>query len=64
MKVQEIIKLCQNQGWYRIKTRGGHLQYKHPLLPGKIAIPGHFSSELKRGTLHNITKKLSVYSSQ
>src|ERR1043166_7296809 len=30
MKVREIIKLIETDGWYRIKAKGGHRQYKHP----------------------------------
>ena len=29
MKVREIIKLIETDGWYRIKAKGGHRQYNH-----------------------------------
>lgn len=31
MKVREIIKLIESDGWYKIKAKGGHRQYKHPV---------------------------------
>jgi predicted RNA binding protein YcfA (HicA-like mRNA interferase family) len=30
MKVREILKLLKADGWYRVKGRGGHKQFKHP----------------------------------
>jgi predicted RNase H-like HicB family nuclease len=39
MKVRDIIKLIEADGWYRIKAKGGHRQYKHPMKPW----PGHRS---------------------
>ena len=36
MKVREIIKLIEADGWFRIKARGGHRQYKHPTKRGRI----------------------------
>jgi predicted RNA binding protein YcfA (HicA-like mRNA interferase family) len=33
LKVGEIIKLIETDGWYLIATRGSHRQYKHPDKP-------------------------------
>ncbi|MCG8379235.1 MAG: type II toxin-antitoxin system HicA family toxin, partial [Proteobacteria bacterium] len=29
MKVREAIKLIENDGWFHVRTRGSHRQYKH-----------------------------------
>jgi len=31
MKVRDIIKLLERDGWYLKQTRGSHRQYKHPV---------------------------------
>jgi predicted RNA binding protein YcfA (HicA-like mRNA interferase family) len=33
MKVRDIIKLLERDGWYLKQTRGSHRQYKHPTSP-------------------------------
>ena len=30
MKVKEAMRLIQRDGWYQVKSQGGHRQYKHP----------------------------------
>jgi len=30
MKVRDVIKLIEKDGWYLVRTRGSHRQYKHP----------------------------------
>ena len=34
MKVRDIIKLLERDGWYLKATKGSHRQYKHPTKPG------------------------------
>lgn len=29
MKVRDIIRLIEGDGWYWVKTKGSHKQYKH-----------------------------------
>jgi len=30
MKVRDIIKMIEDDGWYVVAARGSHRQYKHP----------------------------------
>lgn len=39
-KVKEAIKLLEADGWYLIATRGSHRQFKHPVKPGRVTVPG------------------------
>ena len=50
MKVREIIKLIEAHGWYRIKAKGGHRQYKHYERPGRVTVPGKMSAVLDKKT--------------
>jgi hypothetical protein len=34
MKVREVIKLIEQDGWYLARTRGSHRQFKHPTKSG------------------------------
>jgi predicted RNA binding protein YcfA (HicA-like mRNA interferase family) len=41
MKVREVIRLLEADGWYLVATKGSHHQYKHPIKPGRVKIAGH-----------------------
>jgi len=30
MKVREVIRMLEQDGWVLVRTRGSHRQYKHP----------------------------------
>ena len=57
MKVKEIIKLIENDGWYYVRQKGSHRQYKHPLKKGVVTISGKESEDLKKGTENSILKQ-------
>lgn len=57
MKVREIMKMLEEDGWYRVKAKGGHRQYKHPNKPGRVTISGKLGDDLAPGTLNSIFKQ-------
>ncbi len=60
MKVRDIIKLIEADGWYSVPAKGGHRQYKHPTKPGRVTIAGHLSHDLAPGTLNSILKQAQL----
>ncbi|MGA7499566.1 MAG: type II toxin-antitoxin system HicA family toxin [Isosphaeraceae bacterium] len=38
MKVSEVLRRLRADGWVRVKSKGGHRQFKHATKPGR---PGH-----------------------
>jgi predicted RNA binding protein YcfA (HicA-like mRNA interferase family) len=60
MKVRDIIKLIEKNGWYLITTKGSHRQYKHMDKPGRVTIAGHFNDDLAPGTLNSILKQAKL----
>ena len=60
MKVQEAIRLIEQDGWYHVGTRGSHRQYKHPRKPGRVTIAGKLSDTLAPGTLNSILKQAGL----
>ncbi len=60
MKVREVIKLVEGDGWYLVRTRGSHRQYKHPTKPGKVTIPGHLSDTLNPKTQQSILNQAQL----
>ena len=60
MKVREIIRRIEDDGWYRIKTKGGHRQYKHPVRRGRVTVPGKMSAELAPKTEKSIREQAGL----
>lgn len=60
MKVSEIIKILENDGWYLVRTKGSHRQYKHSEKPGTVTVPGKLSKDLAIGTLMSIRKQAQL----
>jgi predicted RNA binding protein YcfA (HicA-like mRNA interferase family) len=60
MKVREVLKLLQADGWYRVKARGGHRQFKHPSKKGRVTVSGKLNHDLPPGTLNSILKQAGL----
>ena len=60
MKVKEVISLLKKDGWYLVRSKGSHQQYKHPTKKGLVTIAGKPSHELAPGTLNSIFKQAGL----
>jgi len=60
MKVAEVIKLLEGDGWARVRMRGSHRQFKHPSKPGLVTVAGKPSIDVPPGTLQNILKQANL----
>ena len=56
MKVRELIKLLQEDGWKQVRMRGSHRQFRHPSKRGIITVAGKPSVDIPPGTLTSILK--------
>lgn len=54
MKVRDIIKVIEKDGWFLVSIEGDHRQYKHLQKPGRVTIPGHPNKDVASGTLVSI----------
>ena len=57
VKVHEIIRLIERDGWRQVAQRGSHRQFKHPDRPGRVTVAGKPSDDLAPGTLNSILKQ-------
>ena len=60
MKVRDVIKLVEADGWYLVGIEGDHRQYKHPTKRGRVTIAGHPSKEMPPGTLVSVFKQAQL----
>ena len=57
MKVRDILRRIADDGWYQIRQRGSHRQFKHPTKPGLVTVVGKPGDDLAVGTLNSILKQ-------
>ena len=60
MKVRDVIKLLNKDGWFLARTRGSHWQFKHPTKPGTVTVAGKPSLDIPPGTLASILKQAGL----
>jgi predicted RNA binding protein YcfA (HicA-like mRNA interferase family) len=60
MKIRDVIKLVEDDGWRLVATEGSHRQYKHPTKPGRVTIAGHPNDDLAPGTLNSVFKQAQL----
>ena len=60
MKVRDVIRAIEEDGWALVRTRGDHRQYKHPEKPGLVTISGHPGHDMARGTLNSVLKQAGL----
>ena len=53
-KVRRAIEIVEADGWYFVRQRGSHRQFKHPTKPGTVTIAGRPSTDLKIKTWRGI----------
>jgi len=60
VKVRDVIKRLEQEGWRLDRTKGSHRQFRHPSKPGTVTVAGHPSVEIPPGTLNNILKQAGL----
>ncbi|MDA0366986.1 MAG: type II toxin-antitoxin system HicA family toxin [Proteobacteria bacterium] len=60
MKVREVLKLLNEDGWTIAGVRGSHRQLKHATKPGRVTVAGKPSDDLALGTLGSIRKQAQL----
>jgi predicted RNA binding protein YcfA (HicA-like mRNA interferase family) len=60
LKVSEMIKLIEADGWRLLRVRGSHRHYVHPTKPGAVTIPGKLSKDLPIGTELSILRQARI----
>lgn len=64
MKVRDIIKWLEDEGWYLVRTKGSHRQFKHPTKSGTVTVAGKPGVDVPLGTLNSILKQAGLKDSE
>jgi predicted RNA binding protein YcfA (HicA-like mRNA interferase family) len=60
MKVKEVLKLLEEDGWYVARIKGSHRQLKHTSKRGTVTVAGKLSIDMPPGTLSNVSKQAGL----
>ena len=60
MKVRELIKQLERDGWKHVRTKGSHRQFQHSVKPGTVTVSGKGSLDIPPGTLNSILKSAGL----
>ena len=60
MKVSEIIRLLERDGWTLTRTAGSHRHFTHPTKQGLVTVAGKPSATLKPKTEASILKQAGL----
>jgi len=60
VKVRDVLRRLQDDGWYIDRMRGSHRQLKHPTNPGTVTVAGQPGVDVPPGTLGNIWRQAGL----
>jgi predicted RNA binding protein YcfA (HicA-like mRNA interferase family) len=56
LKVREMIRLIEDDGWRQVRQTGSHRHYRHPSKHGTVTVAGHAREELHPKTQASIMR--------
>jgi predicted RNA binding protein YcfA (HicA-like mRNA interferase family) len=60
VKVAELIRLLEQDGWWLARTKGSHRQFRNQSKPGTVMVAGKPSLDIPPGTLNSILKQAGL----
>jgi predicted RNA binding protein YcfA (HicA-like mRNA interferase family) len=60
MRVRDLIRIIEEDGWIFHSQKGSHRQFKHPSKPGRVTVPGHPKDDVHPKTLATILKQAQI----
>ena len=60
MKVREVIRQLEDDGWRIVRQRGSHRQLKHQVKSGLVTVAGKPGDDLAPRTLNSILKQAGL----
>jgi predicted RNA binding protein YcfA (HicA-like mRNA interferase family) len=60
VKVRDIIRVLEQDGWVHVRTRGSHRQFHHPVKQGTVTIAGQLGKDVPLGTVGQIFRQAGL----
>jgi len=60
VKVREVIRFLEGDGWVLAVTRGSHRQFIHPSKPGRVTVSGGLGEDMPKGTFASVRRQAGL----
>jgi predicted RNA binding protein YcfA (HicA-like mRNA interferase family) len=60
VKVRDVIRMIEDDGWFFTRQQGSHRQFHHREKSGCVTVPGHLRDDVPLGTLASILKQAGI----
>jgi predicted RNA binding protein YcfA (HicA-like mRNA interferase family) len=60
VKVRDLVRLLESNGWTLKATKGSHRQFLHPAKGMVVTVPGQLGKDVPIGTLKAILRSASL----
>ena len=60
MKIRELLKILEEDGWSQVRMRGSHRQLRHATKPGTVTVAGKPNVDVPSGTLASVLKQAGI----
>ncbi len=60
MKVREVIRMLEDDGWSLVVTKGSHRQFKHLTKPGRVTVSGQLGDDMPKGTFASVKRQAGL----
>jgi len=60
VKIRDVLKVLQTDGWEIVRQRGSHRQLKHIRKKGTVTVAGKPSVDIPVGTLKSVWKQAEI----
>jgi predicted RNA binding protein YcfA (HicA-like mRNA interferase family) len=60
VKVREVIRMLEDDGWILVITKGSHRQFKHPTKPGRVTVSGQLGDDMPKGTFASVKRQAGL----
>ena len=60
LKISEVIKMLEADGWFVKRQKGSHRQFKHPSKKGTVTVNGKPSDDIYGTLLKSVSKQSGI----
>jgi predicted RNA binding protein YcfA (HicA-like mRNA interferase family) len=60
VKVRDVIRMLEEDGWELARQRGSHRQFRHPSKSGTVTVAGKPNVDMPPGTLNSVLKQAAL----
>ena len=60
MKIRDVMRRLETDGWVKVAQDGSHRQYKHPTKKGRVTVAGALGDDVHPKTLKSIFKQAGL----